>query len=282
MTNKTYAQIIEIADKQILIEHDYSQARYLMREICEINDIDLYTNLDNFIDDKINEVFQDGIIRLLNDEPLGHILGYSWFLGRKLKVNEDVLIPRSETEQLVLNSLLEIEDYFNSFDLDVIDLGCGSGAIGISLKLEEKALNVSLSDISHKALEVTNENANILNADVKTFNSDLLEYFIANNIKFDVIISNPPYILNDEKIERSVKDFEPHLALFGGEDGLDFYRKILKQSKKVLKSPGLLGFEIGYDQKANLTNEIMKVYPDANIKHFKDFAGLDRMIFVFT
>ena len=86
MTKKTYAQIIEIADKQILIEHDYSQARYLMREICEINDIDLYTNLDNFIDDKINEVFQDGIIRLLNDEPLGHILGYSWFLGRKLKV----------------------------------------------------------------------------------------------------------------------------------------------------------------------------------------------------
>lgn len=282
MLNKTYSEVITIADKKILIEQDFSQARYLMREICENNGIDLYANLDNFIDEKINEVFQDGVLRLLNNEPVAHILGYSWFFGRKFKINNEVLIPRSETEQLVLNSLLEIEAYFNSFDLELLDLGCGSGAIGITLKLEEALLKVSLSDISIDAVKISQENADELRADVSIFKSDLLEAFISDNKQFDVIISNPPYILNDEDIEVSVKDYEPHLALYGGSDGLDFYRKILKQSKKVLKSPGLLGFEIGYDQKDNLIFEINKIYPKAEIKTFKDFADLDRMIFVYV
>lgn len=280
--NKTYAEVIANADKLILIDQDYSSARYLMREICENHDIDLYANLDNFIDKHINEIFSEGVKRLLNHEPVAHILGYSWFFGRKFKVSEDVLIPRDETEQLVLNTLLEIEDYFNTFDLDLLDLGCGSGAIGLTLKLEEKELNVTISDISEKAIDVSRENSNKLNADVNFVVSDLLDEFIKDNKKFDVIISNPPYILNDEKLDSSVVDYEPHLALFGGVDGLDFYRKILVDSKKTLKSPGMLGFEIGYDQRENLISEINKVYPNAKIKAFKDYSNLDRMIFVFV
>lgn len=277
---KTYAEIINIADKQILATNEYSEARYLMRELCENEDIDLYANLDNFIDDEINKVFQSGVRRLMDNEPVAHILGYSWFYGRKFIVNDDVLIPRGETEQLVLNALLEIENYFESFDLKLLDCACGSGAIGLSLKLEEPDLDVQLSDISADALKVASENADRLRADVRFKESDMLQEFIKEKEMFDVVVCNPPYILNEEELQSSVVDYEPHLALFGGVDGLDFYRQVLNESKEVLKSPGILAFEMGYDQKENLSNEILKVYPDAELKHFKDFAGLDRMIFV--
>lgn len=277
---KTYSEIINEADKRILAVSEYSEARYLMREICENQDIDLYANLDNFIDDSVNKVFQEGVNRLCKHEPVAHILGYSWFYGRKFHVNDDVLIPRGETEQLVLNTILEVEDKFESFDLDLLDLACGSGAIGVSLKLEEPDLKVSIADISSDALKVAQKNAESLNAKLRVVESDMLQEFIKNDEKFDVIVCNPPYILNDEKLQESVVEFEPHLALFGGEDGLDFYRQVLEESKSVLNSPGILAFEMGYDQKENLSREILKVYPEAELKHFKDFAGLDRMIIV--
>ncbi len=279
---KTYSEVINQADKQLLAVFDFSEARYFMRELCENNEIDLYANLDNFIDEDISKVFQSGIERMLKDEPVAHILGYSWFYGRKFKVNEDVLIPRPETEQLVMNSLLEIEDYFETFDLDLIDLACGSGAIGISLKAEEPSLRVSISDISEDALKVASENSKNLFAEVDVKQSDMLKEFIKKGKKFDVIVCNPPYILNNEDLQTSVFDYEPHLALFGGEDGLDFYRQVLNESKEVLKSPGILAFEIGYDQKDTITEEIKKVYPNSKVKHFKDYADLDRMVFIFV
>ena len=278
----TYAEVINLADKRLLAVFEHSDARYLMRELCENNNIDLYTNLDNFIDEDINNVFQDGVNRLLASEPVAHILGYSWFYGRKFKVNDDVLIPRVETEQLVMNALLEIEDVFDTFDLDLLDLASGSGAIGISLKLEEKDLKVSISDISRDALKVAKENSENLFADVAIYESDMLQKFIEEDKKFDVIVSNPPYILNNEELQASVYDYEPHIALFGGSDGLDFYRIILEESKSVLKSPGLLAFEIGYDQKETITDEILKVYPESTIKHYKDYANLDRMVFIYV
>lgn len=278
----TYSEVMMQADRQLLAHFDHSEARYYMRELCENANIDLYANLDNFIDEKIHQTFQDGIKRMLNHEPVAHILGYSWFYGRKFKVNEDVLIPRPETEQLVMNSLLEMEDYFNTFELDVLDLACGSGAIGISLKLEEPQLNVSISDISIDALSVARDNAKDLFANVSISKSDMLTKFIIKEKQFDVIVCNPPYILNNEQLQASVYDFEPHVALFGGEDGLDFYRQVLNESKETLKTPGMLAFEMGYDQKETLSAEILKVYPNAEIKHFKDYADLDRMIFIFV
>lgn len=278
---KTYGEVINIADQQILTVSEYSEARYLMRELCENNNIDLYTNLDNFVDEDINKTFQEGVRRLINEEPVAHILGYSWFYGRKFTVNDDVLIPRAETEQLVLNTILEVEEFFDTFDLKLLDLACGSGAIGISLKLEESDLDVSISDISADALKVAKLNADQLNASINVYESDMLDVMITSNQKYDVIVCNPPYILNNESLQNSVKDFEPHLALFGGVDGLDFYRQVLNESKQVLNSPGILAFEMGYDQKETLSHEILKVYPNAKLKHFKDYANLDRMIFIF-
>lgn len=278
---KTYNEAIIKANEEIEKITGFSEARYLMMELCQQEDIDLYSNLDKQIDPKIEEKFNQGVKRLINNEPVAHILGYSYFYGNKFKVNSDVLIPRSETELLVMNSLLEIENHFNSFDLKMIDLAAGSGIIGITMKLEEKDLKVDLSDISQKALDVAKANAKQLKADVNLFKSDLLKKAIEKNKKYDVIICNPPYIHDDEPLQISVKDFEPHLALFGGKDGLDFYKRVLKESKKVINRPGLIAFEIGYDQKENLNKLVKKVYPNAKIKHFKDYANLDRMVFIY-
>lgn len=278
---KTYAQVMSEGDKKLLAFFEHSDAHYFMRELMDQKGLDLYTNLDNFVDDEILTLFNDGIMRLINNEPLAHILGYSWFYNRKFSVNSDVLIPRPETEILVEKVLKESQLYFDEENISILDLACGSGAIGITLKLEEPQYNVSLSDISKDALVITNSNKLKLNADVDVYESDMLQTFINENIKFDVIVSNPPYILNNEQLQASVYDYEPHLALFGGEDGLDFYRIILEESKKVLKDKAMIAFEIGYDQKESLTEEIRKHYPNASIKYYKDYADLDRMIFIF-
>lgn len=279
---KTYNQMIVKANADLVKITGFSEARYLMLEFCQQNNIDLFKNLDEPVDEKVAQQFAEGVKRLENNEPVAHILGYSYFYGYQFKVNGDVLIPRSETELLVMNALLEIENYFGTFKLKMIDLACGSGIIGITMKLEESDLIVDMSDISDVALLVAKENAKKLNADVNLRQDDMLKDAIKNKEKYDVIICNPPYIHDDEALEESVKDFEPHLALFGGNDGLDFYKLVLKQSTKVLNKPGLIGFEIGYDQKENISQEIAKVYPDAKVKHFKDYANLDRMVFVFV
>lgn len=279
---KTYNQTIIDANKELLKITGFSEARYLMLELAQQNNIDLYASLDLEIDEKVAKLFSDGVKRLAKNEPVAHILGYSYFYGNQFIVNNDVLIPRSETELLVMNALLEIDGYFNRFDLKMIDLACGSGIIGITMKLEEPDLHVDLSDISEQALIVAANNAKKHDVEVNLFQSDMLENSIENNEKYDVIICNPPYIHDDEALESSVKDYEPHLALFGGFDGLDFYKTVLKQSRLVLNKPGLIGFEIGYDQKENISQEIEKVYPTAKIKHFKDYANLDRMVFVFV
>lgn len=279
---KTYNQMIVKANADLVKITGFSEARYLMLEFCQQNNIDLFKNLDEPVDEKVAQQFAEGVKRLENNEPVAHILGYSYFYGYQFKVNGDVLIPRSETELLVMNALLEIENYFDTFKLKMIDLACGSGIIGITMKLEESDLIVDMSDISDVALLVAKENAKKLKADVNLRQDDMLKDAIKNKEKYDVIICNPPYIHDDEALEESVKDFEPHLALFGGNDGLDFYKLVLKQSTKVLNKPGLIGFEIGYDQKENISQEIAKVYPDAKVKHFKDYANLDRMVFVFV
>ena len=277
----TYNQTIIEADKQILEIAEFSEARYLMLEICRNNNIDLYQNLDEVVDEKVASIFNKGLERLLNHEPVAHILGYSYFYGYKFMVNSNVLIPRNETELLVMNSLLEIENYFGNFDLKIIDLACGSGIIGITMKIEEPDLNVDMSDISADALNVASYNAKYHEADVNITLDDMLNGAIKKQLKDDVIICNPPYIHNDEPLQQSVDLFEPHLALFGGKDGLDFYRSVLNQSLQVLKKPGMIAFEIGYDQRETINKEIKKIYPNANIKHFKDYANLDRMVFIY-
>ena len=259
---------------------DVSSLRAFLFELCTEKNIDLYMEKDNEADLEVIKKFEKGIKRLLNNEPLNYVLGYSYFYGYKLKVSNGCLIPRFETEELVGKILAYYDECFAGQDVKVADIGTGSGAIAIALKKEEPHMDVIASDISKDALAIAKENAKLNDADVEFVEGSMLDPLIEKGIKLDILVSNPPYIKNDEVLESSVKDYEPHVALFGGEDGLKFYRMIFEDAHKVLKDKALLFFEMGYDQKENLTNLARKYFKNAEIEVFKDINNKDRMLMI--
>lgn len=255
-------------------------AKAFIFELCNEYNVNLYLNMDFEALPELEEKFENGIKRILNDEPMNYVLGYSYFYGYRFIVNKDVLIPRPETEELVCLILRKYDEFFKGKKINICDVGTGSGAIAISLKKEEDNLNVYASDISTEALKVAKKNAECNNADVHFMFGSMLEPYIENNIKVDILVSNPPYIKVDEVLENSVKDFEPHVALFGGEDGLKFYRIIFENAHKLVNENGMLFFEIGYDQKENLTNLARQYFENATIEVFKDINNKDRMLMI--
>ena len=249
-------------------------------ELCNEYSINLYLDLDEEADERVIKKFNEGIGRLLNNEPLYYVLGYSYFYGYRLTVNKNVLIPRCETEELVGLILGKYDEFFNGKSINICDVGTGSGAIAIALKKEEDNLNVYASDISEEALEVAKKNADNNNAWIHFMCGSMLEPYIEKNIKVDILVSNPPYIKTIENIESSVYDFEPHVALFGGEDGLKFYREIFEKASDVVNPHGLMFFEMGYDLKDALTDLSKSCFPDAEIEVFKDINNKDRMLMI--
>ena len=213
--------------------------------------------------------------QIKDDTPLSHLVGFEYFYDRKFKVTSDVLSPRMETEELVY----KVIDYIrknNLTNIKILDLCTGSGIIGITLKkeLEEFDVKILASDISSRALTVAKENASSLEADISFVESDLF-----SNIqdKFDIIVSNPPYIANDDKktIKENVLNYDPHLALFADEEGMYFYRNIIEKSRPYLNEKGIMFFEIGYDQKEKIitlgeNNKFETVV-------YKDINGRDRI-----
>lgn len=210
-----------------------------------------------------------------DDTPLSHLVGFEYFYDRKFKVTSDILSPRMETEELVY----KVIDYIrknNLTNIKILDLCTGSGIIGITLKkeLEEFDVKILASDISSRALTVAKENASSLKADISFVESDLF-----SNIqdKFDIIVSNPPYIAHDDKktIKENVLNYDPHLALFADEEGMYFYRNIIEKSRPYLNEKGIMFFEIGYDQKEKIitlgeNNKFETVV-------YKDINGRDRI-----
>lgn len=280
---KTYREALKEAQVFLRNNNREEQAGFLyLLEITNMEAHNLYMEYESEIPETLYNEFQTGIKRLGSGEPLQHILGYEWFYGYKFKVNEDVLIPRPETEELVANILADYDEYFSDKEnVYVADIGTGSGAIAISLKKEEPKLNILASDISEKAIAVASENALSNDANVSFCIGDMVQPFIERDYKVDILVSNPPYIPSEEELEDTVKDFEPHVALFGGNDGLKFYRVIFEQSQKILNDKAMLAFEIGYNQKEALTNEAKKYFPDARIEVLKDMNGKDRMLFIY-
>lgn len=220
----------------------------------------------------------DAIKRLKANEPVQYIVGNVNFYGYELNVNKNVLIPRRETEELVE----EVIKRSKSFTAPtIIDVGTGSGAIAISLS-KELSTHVYASDISKKALEVAKLNINKTKANVSLLEGDMLAPYIDKNIKVDIIVSNPPYISDDEKIEDVVYNNEPHIALYAKNKGLEFYESILKEAKKILNTKYLIAFEIGYLQ-ANDIKELAKKYlGNVKVEIKKDLSGKNRMLFVYN
>ena len=204
------------------------------------------------------------------DTPLSHLVGFDYFYDRKFKVTKDVLSPRMETEELIYK-VLEYIKKSKKDSFRILDLCTGSGIIAITLKKEivEKYTEIVASDISEKALSIAIENANNNNANITFIKSDLFDNISG---KFDLIISNPPYISYKDKIiiKDSVLNYDPHLALFAEEDGIYFYRKIIENAVHYLSKDGVIFFEIGYDQKekifelGKINNFITTVYKDIN------------------
>ncbi|MFA9397702.1 MAG: peptide chain release factor N(5)-glutamine methyltransferase [Clostridiaceae bacterium] len=254
-----------ILDSQILLAH-----------VLEKNKLYIIINKDIEVDKEKEDVFLKFIKERAENKPIKYITKQAEFMGFEFFVDKGVLIPRPETEALVEMSL----DYINRFNYKkVLDLCAGSGAIGLSIaKLAN--VEVALSDISDKAIEVSRINKKKLNIDnANIVKSDLLNEFIKNKDKYDIIVSNPPYIEKAEidNLMEDVKCYEPYEALCGGEDGLLFYKKIIKDSTLILNKGGLILFEIGYNQGDEVKNLLLE-NKFSSIDIVKDLAGLDRIV----
>lgn len=258
--------------------HCHSEhAKILLAELLQKNPLELLVCLDEIVPEEKVDIYKKEIIALEEGKPLQYVIGHVNFYGNEFIVDERVLIPRFETEELVENTINYIKKYFTE-PVDIIDLGCGTGAIGISLEKKVSTKSVDLVDISKEALEVTNINCGKLNSSANLIQSD---FFDNINKKYDVIISNPPYIELNEEIEDIVKNNEPHLALYGGEDGLDCYRKILKNVNEHMKDKCLIAFEIGYKQAEAIKNIANQYLDNIRIEIKKDLSDKDRMLFIF-
>ena len=256
-----------------------SLARFLLMYILDESPHLFSNNLSEQISKEIEDKYFSLIEKhIKEDVPLSHLVGFEYFYDRKYKVTKDVLSPRLETEELMYK-VIEYVKASNKNKFKILDLCTGSGIIAITLKkeLDQVSVDVIASDISKEAIEVAKENSQSHNATIKFIKSDIF-----NNIdnKFDIIVSNPPYI--DRKDEVTMQDnvlkYDPHLALFAEEEGMYFYRKIIEQANDYLNENGVIFFEIGYDQK----DKIIKL-ADMNgfsAEVYRDINGRDRMAFL--
>lgn len=272
----TFNQLLKEAEKKINSKGlEETVAKILLTYVSNFSLQELYCNIDQEVDIKIIKEFNKALdLYLIDEVPVQYITGIQPFYGYDFIVNEDVLIPRYETEELVEYVIYYIEQHFSDKNISILDIGTGSGCIGITLKKELENVDVTLTDISQKALNVAKENSVKLDADVKLIESNL--YNSIGNLKFDCIISNPPYIPNDEGIGPTVKH-EPKISLYGGLEGLDFYEKIIVDAPKYLKEFGLIAFEHAYNKAKEIKEMILNTFPKANVFQHQDLSGKDRI-----
>ena len=218
----------------------------------------------------------EGLELLKKGIPVQYIVGNVDFYGNIIEVDKNVLIPRFETEELVSKLIDYIHKYFDK-KIDIVDIGTGSGCIAITLK-KQLDCNMTAVDISTKALDVAKKNAINNNVEIEFIEGNML-----NNLKnkYDVIVSNPPYISYDEEIMDIVKNNEPHIALYADNDGLYYYEEILKNAKEYINKKSIIAFEIGYTQGKRIKELKDKYLPNSIFKLERDMQGKDRFVFIF-
>lgn len=247
----------------------------------EINGFD-HLLLTQHFDDQIKDEkrFVSSMERYQNGGMIEYIFNKAYFLDKSFVVSKDVLIPRQETEQLVLESIKQIKESFGENEITIVDLCTGSGVIGISVAEAFKTSNVILTDISKEALNVASTNVKnhgLINLEL--LEGDMLEPLIKNQIHADVILCNPPYIENVETIDKKTWEQEPHLALLA-KPSTYFYEKVLKDLAKVTNDKYLLCFEIGEDMEESLTKLINQYCPMCSFSFVKDIYQKTRFLFI--
>lgn len=227
---------------------------------------------------KDNIISKEEVIkRLEKGEPIQYILGEVNFYGYPIKVSRHVLIPRFETELLVEKTLNKINKYFKNENIDILDMGTGSGCIAISLKHNLPSSNIFALDISKEALSIAKKNALDNKTNITFIESDMTTY---KDKLYDVIISNPPYISYEEPIMELVKNNEPHLSLYAKDNGLYFYKKIIDNIKYITKDKYLICFEIGYNESTAIVDYAKSKLTNINIYVEKDYSLKERFIFI--
>lgn len=252
-------------------------AKILLAELIQKNPLELLNYLNEEVPFNLVELYKKEVLALEEGKPLQYVMGYVNFYGNRFEIDERVLIPRFETEELVENTIKYCQQFFTQ-PVDIIDLGCGSGAIGLTLEKKLSPKSVDLVDISKDALEVAHKNCGNFHSQANLIQSD---FFTNVQKQYDIIISNPPYIKEEEEIEEIVKENEPSIALYAGKDGLDCYKKILKDCKSHMKERCLIAFEIGCTQAEDIIELIHKYIGNVPIEVKKDLSEKNRMIFIF-
>lgn len=254
-------------------------ARIVMQYILGTSYSGVMLHLQDVLTIEQQMKFKELIEEHASGRPVQYCVGSEEFYGRSFIVDESVLIPRPETEELVLGTINRLDKLFNKQTLKLADIGTGSGAIAISMKLECPELSVVATDLSEKALMTAQKNAENLAATIDFRLGDLTAPLVGE--RFDIILSNPPYIAFNEAKEMSsiVLEHEPHSALFAEEEGLILYRKLAEQLPAIVNKPALIGLEIGYTQGEQVAKFFKNSFPQSIISIEKDINGRPRMIF---
>ena len=270
------AQIFKDFEEKLIAQGEEAESlSFVYRSLKNLSFTDFVFALQQEVTDEDYKIVEDIYKKLTNHIPAQYIIGHAEFFGMQLKVDERVLIPRPETEELVELVLAENPKE----NLKVLDIGTGSGAIALALAKNRPDWSVAAADISQDALGVSLENANAQNLNLSFIKSDCFSEISA---KYDIIVSNPPYIsrADEEEVGLNVLHSEPHLALFADEEGLALYRRIAEESKDYLNDGGKIYLEIGYKQGQSVPALFKENFPEKRVRTLKDQFGQDRMVVI--
>ena len=270
------AQIFKDFEEKLIAQGEEAESlSFVYRSLKNLSFTDFVFALQQEATEEEKEFVEEIYKKLAAHIPAQYIIGHAEFFGMQLKVDERVLIPRPETEELVELILTENPEK----NLKVLDIGTGSGAIALALAKNRPDWSVTAADISQDALDLSLENANAQNLSLSFIKSDC---FSEISSKYDIIVSNPPYIsrVDEAEVGLNVLHSEPHLALFADEDGLAIYRRIAEEAKDYLKDGGKIYLEIGYKQGQSVPALFKENYPEKRVRTLKDQFGQDRMVVI--